>query len=80
VGEYASKSTGAGPTGALIESWNGATWSVVPGASVTVAYLYGVSCVSGRSCKAVGEYDSSSRGARPTASLVESWDGAAWSV
>jgi hypothetical protein len=42
-----------------------------------VAYLYGVSCASARSCKAVGDYASSTIRRR---ALVESWNGTAWSV
>ena len=61
----------------LVESWNGTAWSVVPGPSPSVAYLYGVSCVSARSCKATGEYANNSGVVR---TLVESWNGTAWSI
>ena len=61
VGDY-SNGTGSAASilpRTLVESWNGAAWSVVPGPSPSVAYLYGVSCASARSCKAVGDYASS---------------------
>jgi hypothetical protein len=79
VGNY-SNGTGSGTSTlsrSLIESWNGSTWSIVPGPSPSVAYLYGVSCISARSCKAVGDY-ASSLGA--FWALVESFNGTTWSI
>ena len=61
----------------LVESWNGTAWSVVASPSPSVAFLYGVSCPSARSCKAVGEYANNSGAVR---TLVESWNGTAWST
>lgn len=78
VGNY-SYGTGSGASSlsrTLIESWNGKTWSVASNPSPAVAYLYGVSCSSATSCKAVGNYAMAS-GLRRT--LVESWNGATWS-
>jgi hypothetical protein len=79
VGNY-SHGTGSGSSGLgqpLVESWDGTAWSVVPTPRPAVAYLYGVSCSSARSCQAVGDY-AGNRGLSQT--LVESWDGTAWSV
>jgi hypothetical protein len=79
VGDY-SNGTGSAASilpRTLVESWNGAAWSVVPGPSPSVAYLYGVSCASARSCKAVGDYASSIGVFR---TLIESWNGTAWSL
>ena len=79
VGNY-SNGTGSGSSilpRTLVESWNGTAWSVVPGPSPSVAYLYGVSCVSAKSCQAVGDYATRNR-LRQT--LVESWNGTAWSI
>jgi hypothetical protein len=74
VGDYAG-SRGLGQP--LVESWDGAAWSVVPVPRPAVGYLYGVSCSSPRSCQAVGDYAGSRGLDQP---LVESWDGTAWSV
>jgi hypothetical protein len=59
---------------ALIEVWNGATWTVEPnpGAAMTASGLFGVSCPSSSFCVAVGQHSE--------AALVEVWDGARWSV
>jgi hypothetical protein len=63
----------------LAESWDGTAWSIqaVPNPSgATHTYLHGVSCSSASACTAVGSTDSSGN----TATLVESWNGAAWSI
>jgi hypothetical protein len=63
----------------LIESWDGTSWSVVPSPDVatsTYEELFGVSCTSPTDCTAVGFFDSDS-GAE---TLVESWNGSAWSI
>jgi len=60
-------------TATLIESWNGATWSVVPSPNDTTNDAFeAVSCVSSTFCMAVG----STR----RHSLVESWNGSRWSI
>ncbi len=62
----------------LVESWNGANWSVVVSPNPAGRdLLSGVSCLSASSCKAVG-YDTRS-GAQPR-TLIESWKGSAWSL
>ena len=79
VGNY-SNGTGSGSSilpRTLVESWNGAAWSVVPSPSPSVAYLYGVSCASARSCTAVGDYATKSQVRQV---LVESWNGTSWST
>ena len=61
---------------ALVEHWNGQSWSVVELADISPAYgntLKGVTCVSSSDCWAVG-----SRIAGST--LAEHWDGTAWSI
>jgi hypothetical protein len=62
----------------LIESWNGANWSVVPSPSPGSIYsfLEGVSCISATACTAVGSYNISPGTYR---TLIESWDGISWS-
>ena len=64
----------------LIEHWNGTRWSIVAGpnagSGVLTSGLRGVSCVSATSCFAVG----SSISKAGSATLVERWDGATWSI
>jgi hypothetical protein len=63
----------------LVETWQGTSWSVTasPNPGPTNAILNGVSCTGATSCVAVG-YSLSAGGAFRT--LVETWQGAAWSV
>ena len=64
----------------LIESWNGSDWSVVlsPNAPSFLAdELTGVSCTDPSACTAVGYADSN--GAL-NQTLIESWNGTAWSI
>ncbi len=63
----------------LIESWNGTKWSIVPspnGPAGGVSHLTGVSCLSASVCMAVG----SATGPTRIATLIESWNGTAWSI
>ncbi len=63
----------------LIETWDGTNWAVTPSPSSSVAgVLNGVSCTSESSCVAVG-YAGNANGSQDE-TLVESWDGTAWSV
>ncbi len=64
----------------LVESWDGTAWSVVPSPSPGTFsnVLTGVSCTNSTSCLAVGNYSAEPNGGNQT--LVESWDGTAWSV
>jgi putative hemolysin len=71
---------GKGPVNqTLVEALSGGSWTVVPspdqGAYDNV--LNSVSCVTPTSCVAVG-YESTQSGVSKT--LVESWDGSAWSI
>ena len=62
----------------LIESWDGASWSVAPSPNPGIGNsLGGVSCVSSSFCVAVGSYAGITFDFR---TLVESWDGSTWSV
>ena len=65
----------------LVEQWNGGSWSVVsspnPGSTIDASFD-GVSCVAATSCVAVGRYFVSSTGGYD--SLIESWNGSAWTV
>lgn len=66
---------------ALIEHWDGSSWSVVPSPWVVGAdssYLNSISAVSATDIWAVGFYES---GFSPVGhTLVEHWDGTAWQV
>ncbi|HEV2375578.1 MAG TPA: hypothetical protein VGS19_25875 [Streptosporangiaceae bacterium] len=69
----------AGTVKTLTESWDGTAWSVVPSPnSGKVDQLEGVSCVSGTDCVAVGFSRATPLASSQT--LIESWDGTAWSV
>ncbi len=64
----------------LVEQWNGAAWSIVasPSTSPTLGNaLFGVSCLSSSFCVATG-YASDTGDKDQT--LVEQWNGAAWSI
>jgi len=74
-GEYGGTTVGQ----TLIESWNGTSWSVLtsPNVGTSSNSLNGVSCLSARSCVAVGSYGDSGS---PAQTLIESWNGSMWSV
>ncbi len=63
----------------LIESWNGTAWSVVPSPSEQASNnsLSSVSCATATNCEAVGYYEN---GAVAQQTLVENWNGSAWSL
>ena len=65
----------------LVEHWDGSTWSVVPVAKLsgwTETSFYGVTCASASTCFAVGFYQPVAEA--PLRTLIEQWDGNAWSV
>jgi hypothetical protein len=76
---YLAGSSGWNET--LVEHWNGAAWSVVssPHPGIGNNYLYGVAAVSANDVWAVGYYGDRGGGNRGW-TLVEHWDGSAWSV
>jgi hypothetical protein len=64
----------------LVESWDGGTWSVVRSPNPKAdddAELFGVSCHKSNDCVAVGGYFPGKYSER---TLVESWNGRAWSI
>jgi hypothetical protein len=71
--------TAPGADKTLIQSWNGSAWKVVPSPSPGAVwnFLYDVDCRTASACTAVGRYESDS-GVNRT--LIESWNGTAWSV
>src|SRR4051812_44116463 len=65
----------------LIERWNGRKWTVSKGPvkpGAILSTLVGVSCVTPKSCIAVGSVRPSVKGA--TVPLAERWNGKAWKV
>jgi hypothetical protein len=73
-----------GQESTLAESWDGSAWAVqsTPNPSATQgSQLSGVSCTSATSCTAVGSYQSSNvSNFGDYQTLVEVWDGTAWSI
>jgi hypothetical protein len=66
----------------LVQSWDGTSWSVVPSPNPGHGdddALVDASCLSATDCTAVGTFDGYGPQA-PIKTLVESWDGTAWSV
>src|SRR5207237_1150006 len=64
----------------LVEHWNGTAWSVVASPNITTTannFLQGVAVVSANDVGAVGCYDCDTTASR---TLVEHWNGSAWSV
>jgi hypothetical protein len=66
--------------GTLAETWNGSAWSLsatpnMPG--VLNSLLVAVSCPSSTACVAVGNQETAAGG---QTSLVEAWNGSAWSI
>jgi hypothetical protein len=69
----------------IVESWNGAAWTLEPEPPLPAGQgggLFDVSCVSGSDCWAVGTVlnESGGGGGSPMAALTEHWDGGAWSI
>ena len=74
VGNYASR---GGTGGALVERWNGTSWTVQRTPSATAGELLGVSCVSMTVCTAVGGAGTS---AGYAVTLAERWNGTSWTI
>jgi len=76
VGSYVDH---AGTTEALVEIWNGTSWTVQSTPALRgaiAATLDGVSCTSLSSCTAVGSYTEAGR----SVSLIEAWNGETWTA
>ena len=72
VGHYQPISSVGSTTVALVERWNGSSWSIQQTPSPVGSSLTGVSCTSRTACIAVG----SDNGGL----LAERWDGSRWSI
>ncbi len=78
VGQGVVPATGLGQT--LVERWNGSGWAIVPSPDTDPdesQQLLSVSCPSVSSCVAVGSAESP---AGTTDTLVETWNGSAWTI
>jgi hypothetical protein len=82
VGQNFDQTSGGVVT--FAEAWNGSTWSAQPTpnpAQTQGSSLAGVSCTSASSCSAAGQYQSSNLSTfGATQTLVEVWDGTAWTL
>ncbi len=71
---------GSGVPTALLESWNGTSWSratpAIPSGSAGTD-LAGVHCTTTSECTAVGNYDD---GAGTQLPLIERWNGSSWAL
>ena len=73
---------GDGSRAPLIESWDGAHWSVqsAPMPPADFASLVAVSCSTGTSCIAVGNYGGAANVVGTGTPLAEVWDGSTWKL
>jgi hypothetical protein len=70
----------SGQVATIAERWDGTSWSIQPTADPTGSTyptLYGVSCMSAKTCTAVGSYNDSTGQA---VTLAERWDGTSWVI
>jgi hypothetical protein len=80
VGDYVIFSGNGFYYQTLVEHWNGAAWSIVPSPNATTGQdnqLRGVTCTSASDCWAIGSYNTDFSSPH---TLVEHWNGAAWSI
>jgi len=81
TGEDTNSVGPSAPFAPLIENWNGSSWSIVPTPlQGTSDFLNGITAVSARNMWAVGDYRSSIDPMGPYFTLIEHWNGIAWSV
>jgi len=72
VGQNETPGTLPSPT-PFAEQWNGTRWSILPGLPrASTGFLYGVSCLSPRSCEVVGD--------KAAALLAARWNGKSWAM
>ena len=65
----------------LVEHWNGSTWSVVASpVTGTSDFVAGIAAVSASDIWAVGYYRTSLDPYGPYFTLIEHWNGSAWSI
>ena len=79
----ATTDTSGSQSGILMEHWNGSSWADVSASvpdSTAPGILAGISCVSAAQCWAVGSTGTFGNGSTNLQSVVENWNGSAWSV
>jgi hypothetical protein len=65
----------------LVEHWNGSAWSIVPSRNATASNLLtGVTAVAANNVWAVGYTITTDGTNEPDRTLVEHWNGSAWSI
>ncbi len=68
----------------LVENWNGSAWTLAarpPLPAGQTGGFFAVSCVTGSDCWAVGAVvGANGNGGPPSGTLVENWNGSAWSI
>ena len=67
----------------VIETWNGSSWDLTASAPIPGgdgAGLFGVTCANGADCWAVGAVLGVAGNGNPSGTLIEQWDGTAWSI
>jgi hypothetical protein len=65
----------------LAEHWNGTAWSIVPSRNATTSNLLtGVAAVAGNDAWAVGYTITTDGSNQPDRTLIEHWNGTAWSI
>ena len=65
----------------LVEHWSGSSWALVSTPPIpNGGGLFGVTCINGSDCWAVGAVLGVAGGGSPTGSLTEHWDGDSWSI
>ena len=81
VGEDTNSSAPSAEFNPLIEHWNGSSWSVVTSTlQGTSDLLNGIAAVSSRNIWVVGDYRSGIDPMGPYFTLIEHWNGSAWTV
>ncbi|HEV2378014.1 MAG TPA: hypothetical protein VGS19_38360, partial [Streptosporangiaceae bacterium] len=74
VGVVLPPAASQNPIRPLIESWNGAAWSLPSAPAVNNAELNAVSCPAANACIAVGNTEPTSK------TFAETWNGSTWTV
>jgi len=67
----------------LVEDWNGTTWTLASQPPLPAGHgggFFAVSCVTGSDCWAVGAVTGVGGNGGPSETLVENWNGSAWSI
>jgi len=87
VGSATRPTSGLGGTyETLIEHWDGTLWTIVSSPNTSSGgvpldnWLYGVTCIPGSGCWAVGTRRANGNTSPPLQTLIERWNGASWTI